>query len=331
MRKADEGTILTPGSLPRRRPVRGAVSTLAAAALWCTALGVLLASPANGQAAEAPFELGGGGHVLVPVTINGVKGKAILDNGVPFTTLDAGFAERVGLKELATPGGLALRAVTGRRMVEEVTLEIGGATGKVEPALLDLSQVMAADGGDILGIIGGEVFRRYAVEINFDRRKIILHQRETFVPPSDKHLLRAANNMNSGKLFVPIQIEDGKVTSAMVDFGMPFAVLLAERSAPETWAAENRAYREIEVGTATTGETFRRKSSRMMTARSIKLGPNELKDVPVTVSNVGLGPISFPAIVGVQLLSRFTVTMDVTTTRLWLEPGKTFGAPFEPR
>jgi predicted aspartyl protease len=305
---------------------------LSGAAGWWRALVVALAcamaAPAWAQGHEIPFEIGGGGHVVVPVTINGIKGKAILDNGVPFTTLDSAFAKRAGLKELATAGGLAMRAVTGRRMVEAVTLDIGGASSKVEPALLDLSAVVAADGEDIFGIIGGEVFRRYPVEINFDARKVVFHDRAAFVAPSDKHLVRAANNMNSGKLFVPIQIEGDKVTSAMLDLGMPFAVLLAERSQPEAWTSGKRAFTTGNVGTATTGETFKQKTTKETTATTINLGPHKLTDVPVTVSNVGLGPISFPAIVGVGLLSRFNVTMDVTTTRLWLEPGTTFGTPF---
>ncbi|MEZ5936800.1 MAG: hypothetical protein R3C52_01115 [Hyphomonadaceae bacterium] len=291
---------------------------------------VLAAGPVQAQVADVPFHISDGGHVVIPVTVNGEAGEAILDNGVPFTTLDAGFSDRIGLKPLLTVGGAAMWALSGRRMVEEITLGVGPLREKVEPALMDLSVAEEADEGDLLGIVGGEIFRRYTVEVDFDARRVRFYDHGAFKPPAGAMMYEVKNAYRTGKLFLPIQVEGGKTVSAMLDFGMPGALVLAKRAAPDHWEAEGRAWKAGELGTATRGETFQPQATRLTPANEVTLFDHAMKDVPVVIGDVGVAGVNFPAILGTQILRRFNLAMDITTGRIWLTPSRGYDKPFSP-
>ena len=115
---------------------------------------------------------------VVPVTVNGVRGRFLFDTGSSVVVLSPEFAATSGARirvneslELETLGGRTRGAWASVR-----ALRVGGAE------LRDLDVIVHAPGGEIDGILGNSFLSRWDVSIDPDRR--ILRVR-SLQPPDD--------------------------------------------------------------------------------------------------------------------------------------------------
>lgn len=125
--------------------------------------------------AAVPFQTTAGSGVLVPVLINGVDARLILDTGAAFTVVRPEFAQRAGI-EIAAAGPRIPTVVVGGQQVSipfarAESVSIGAASvEKMEVGVFDaLPRLRQAD-----GLLGRNFLNHFKLTIDQERRLVSL-------------------------------------------------------------------------------------------------------------------------------------------------------------
>ncbi|HXA40088.1 MAG TPA: aspartyl protease family protein [Phenylobacterium sp.] len=275
-------------------------------------LGLLPAGRAAwaGPAARLDFLFVHDRQILLPIAVDGRPAEAWLDSGAGATVLDAAFARTLGV---ALGGGIEAHGVAGGVAgVREarVNLEAGGLTmTDRRVVVMDLSAVARVVQRPVQVLLGRDVFDQAVVDIDFQDRRISLIPRTEFIPPGDAPLsLRPSADLRS--LFIVVA---GAPTEAILDLGNAGGLLL-DRDFAEVnhLLAGRRLSTELAVGADGPRESVQASLDR------VRLGGLAFDGVP-TVVTPGLTS-RVPANVGLQLLSRFRLTIDFGGDRIWMTP-----------
>lgn len=125
---------------------------------------------ADSREAEVEFERGPRGHLLLPVSINGIQqGIFALDTGASRMVLTPDFARRIGAEPSAdgTLDAVGAHASTEVTPIALASVEIGGAARRnVEAVVMDLSHVNGRDMG-IDGVLGNSFLEGFDLLIDF--------------------------------------------------------------------------------------------------------------------------------------------------------------------
>jgi hypothetical protein len=300
---------------------------------------VLLAAlwPVNGVAAESSDTGGPGcllsltyesfsGLVLVPVTIAGSPPMDfVLDSGAsqsaitdPYLALALGLeADSTGLARGVGAGAIEV-LITDVVRISSQGIEILRASLIVHDVGV---QIAAMAGRDLHGLLGSELFKRYVVEIDPDRRHLVLHDPRDFVYQgsgtilpleviSGRPVVEAEVVIRAGKRAVPVRL--------MVDTGSSRFLTLVTGSK-----------RQLKPPRSTVAE----RTIGVTGAIAVELAPIDRIDLAgavVTGFDVAwMESYRMPAtrtipklngVVGNGLLSRFRAFFDYRGGRLILEP-----------
>jgi predicted aspartyl protease len=166
------------------------------------------------------------------------------------------------------------------------------------------------------GLLGGNFLADYVVEIDFAGRRLRLLDADRYAVPEAPQatdeatlsLVRVANR-------VALEVEVGGARlPVMLDTGVPDGLIVdAELSA--TAKIARRPELPFRFGTAW-GEV----AAELGDASGIAIGPFRFGRIPVVVLPNGWFNFALPkdAVIGVDLLSQFTVRIDYPRSRLWL-------------
>ncbi|HEY8573655.1 aspartyl protease family protein [Phenylobacterium sp.] len=265
---------------------------------------------APAKAHTVAFEFLAERQILFPITINGHRAEAWLDSGASATIVDAAFARQIGLPlgQTVTAQGVA-GTVTGVRL-SQAQVKIGDVGLPVRRvAVMDLSDVAAVVPRPVQVILGREAFQDAVVDIDFGSREISFTPRAEFRPPRQRPLrLRPSGALRS----FPISIE-GLKTEAILDLGNSGALLLDRDFAERQGLLRTRpTSTQLSVGADGARESLIASFDR------VSVGGVRFDRV-VGVATRGLATHA-PANVGLEILSRFEVTIDFPGERLWLRP-----------
>jgi aspartyl protease len=251
------------------------------------------------------------GQIEVAVEVNGTAATFLLDTGSEYSIVSSRLAQ-------------ALRLATGRRgardFTDAVRLTLKGIALEQQPVMVMPFDTYYQRGRSIDGLLGYDLFERYAVRIDFSAKALTLWPASDFRPP------QAAVDVPitfAGRLPVVaarLHVTTERTLDArlMIDTGASQAVLLRYPFATR--------HQLIDPAAART------------TAPSLADGTRTLIDVPV--EQVSVGSLSFDrpgvrafaepvgsaagtdtdGVIGNTLLSRFTVYVDYARKRLLFEP-----------
>jgi hypothetical protein len=123
------------------------------------------------------------GLVFCDVRVNGSSPRTfVLDTGAPHTVVDSAAAVALNLGVLSqdrTRG--AGRGTVGRQHLPPLDLELGGVRHHVaDPWAIDLAHVGIRH---VDGLVGADLFERFVVRIDPDRRTLTLYGAQDSVPP----------------------------------------------------------------------------------------------------------------------------------------------------
>jgi predicted aspartyl protease len=258
---------------------------------------------------SAPFTLLNG-KMFVDVTVNGTPAQAFVDSGAEFTGLDQAFAKQAGVK-LGLP--VIMRDIQGlrrARRAQDVRFEVGGAT-VVSPAVVtDFSRLAANVQHPIDAVVGGNVFRAYVIEIDFEAQRLSLHDRTAFQPPADARLVPlAAENQ---QMAVPISIEGQGEIRALLDLGNNVPLIVSPGPARRLGLLKDRA-----VSTALMGAQGPTTVAQITTVKTVALAGEQFDNVPVLVPQRS---VALDANLGLPILQRFRLYLDFGGHRMWLGP-----------
>ncbi len=182
------------------------------------------ASPA--WSASIPMDLAND-RCIVPVLFDGRAARMVLDTGAERTLVTASAVRRLGLRRDPWVGS-TMRGAGG--MLEthpnaDVNSAMIGGTRlfqRLSSPGLSLS-VANFDLGDADGLLGGDVLRHYALDLDFPRRQLALHPADQSVPRTDAVQL---SPLRGDLLLAPVWL-DGQSVVALVDTGASVSLINA--------------------------------------------------------------------------------------------------------
>jgi len=289
------------------------------------------AAGARGLVASVPLELVGN-RILIRVAIDGSGPLTyVFDTGVSGIIVNTATARRLGI----TADDTVLRAgYTAPMRVARSrghTLRVGSVRlDSVTLAITDLHLIERSEGWPLDGIIGWDLVSRYAVRLDFDagRMEFLDNARSTRDAGSRWLLLElqaralyvrgAATLADGARVAGPLWLDTGN--PGTVTFNAPFT---------RSHGLLRRVPSLCERSSGSAGGA--RYPVRAVMLRGFALGEHQYGRIPGVAVVPGSGPTSAGrnmGKLGVEILKRFNLLIDVRRRRLFLEPNRFAGEPF---
>lgn len=272
---------------------------------------------------ELPFTLEGF-LIAVEGKINGKPAKLILDTGAGVGLFTPKSAAKLELK----PQGKAMIGGGGEKLVPaEFTtvqeLSLGGAVQKNQlGVILDLPSGAKSN---FDGIVGFPFLKNYVVQLDYAAKKVRFLTPEQFSPDPKATVLPMTLRMNIPE--VPGQI-DGVSGNVRVDTGFSGTLTFTSPTVTKN-ALEQKYPKQVPnvlgqgVGGATRGQ--------MVRVNQLQLGDIRVPGIVTGLSTDKSGALADTgtiALLGGEVLSHFTVTLDYPGKRFFLSKNADFDKPF---
>ncbi len=276
--------------------------------------------------------------IILPVVLNGMLPlKFILDTGVRTTILtDKSFTDILNLPysrkyTISGPGGEKL---VDAYVTNNVSLDLPGVHGEGHAMLVlaeDYLQLRNYLGTDVHGILGYELFSRFVIKVDYERKLLTIMTPEKSKP---------GNRYEK----IPIRIEDTKpfLTAEVVesDGTEMTAKLLVDSGASHGLMLESTSDRRIKIPKNTVSSIIGRGlggviMGRVGRVKSLSLGNyvinNPISNFPNPNSytdTLKSGTVNRNGSVGGEILSRFTVIFDFSNEKLYIKKNRFFSKKF---
>ncbi|MFM9074039.1 MAG: aspartyl protease family protein [Bacteroidota bacterium] len=278
--------------------------------------------------------------IIIPVTLNGVVPlNFIVDTGVRTALLlDRTVTDMLRLNytrrfTISGPGGeRLLSALVTNNVSLDVKPDLHGRGHSMLVLEKDYLELSKNIGFEVHGILGYELFSRFVVKIDYERRELVLTSPERFRKPRQF-------------IPVPMRIEDTKpyisciVTfpsgqahelKLMVDTGASHSLLLDPKAGPEIEIPQKTISGNIgrALGGDLTGRTGRLKSFRA--------GPFQLNGLPASFPDANLyydtlesTDVFRHGTIGGDVLHRFNLIFDYAGETLWVKKNSFYKMGFQ--
>jgi len=299
------------------------------------ALGFALAD--GKKRVEIPIEIYNN-LIVVPVVLNGALPlKFILDTGVRTAILtQKTFTDILNLAysrkyTISGPGG---EQVIDAYITNNVSLELPGVTGRGHALLVlgeDYLELRNYLGTDVHGILGYELFSRFIIEVDYEKKMLTLYQPKRF---------RKKRRFQT----IPITIEDTKpylITTLILSDGTRLeAKLLVDSGASHGLMLEPSSDHRIEVPDSTVSSIIGRGlggeiMGKVGRIKSLQLGRYEIDRVIANFpdpnsyfDSLKLGATDRNGAIGGEVLSRFTVIFNFPHQEIYLRKNASFKKEF---
>ena len=251
--------------------------------------------------------------VMVPVVVNGSRQWFMWDTGAPSLVIDPRLAQELKLAvtkpESTTGTGTGAVAMAH---ADSVTVQLGSQRYVAsEPWVIDLSGVPISN--DVRGLLGADLWSRYAVRMNSQKNTLELFDPGTYRPESDEAALPLIVEKNKMYMDVRLDVKPGlSVTQRVrVDTG-------AQETVNAPVVAQALETRRSILGNGL-GENYEAVSGKM---QAVGIGPFTIRDV--------WGPGGKGPAIGMELLRRFVVTFDARAGKIYLKPTGALSEPVPP-
>jgi hypothetical protein len=272
--------------------------------------------------ATIPFELANN-HIFAPVKLGAREVTLLVDTG-GLNVVTPELARELGLE---TSGALEGRGVGDAKVDVAVTqiarVELGGAFLENQTFfVIPLGALSAVEGRPARGIVGYEVFRRFATHIDYARRELTLHDPAGFSYQGtgtaapfvfDEHTPRIEAEVDGLRGWFDI---DTGARSSLV-LARPF---VAKHALRPKYAPRFAAVTGWGVGGPTRADLTR--------ASVLKIGPYAVREPVTHLSLQEAGSFAaegFAGNIGGGVLRRFNLLLDYEHQRIWFEPNANFG------
>jgi len=276
--------------------------------------------------AELGFELVGG-HIYVPVVVNGHKTTAIVDTGAASSVMDLGLAEQWNLpvRGQMTARGTGGEAVKGK-ILDGVSVKFDEVTVPVSYAV-PLTPLASSEGRRLEVIVGHEFFAHYIVDIDYAQHRLRVFDPGTEVSfPGVVLPIRIVGNHPHLRLEMLAGSESYPL-DAMIDTGASASGLTARFLSDHPLPLPMTPSGIIGggVGGFIQGRFFR--------PRSLHVGSLAITNPVLTLTDTETGAggqnSDREMDLGASILQRFHVTFDYGRERVILSSTANSFAPFE--
>lgn len=251
------------------------------------------------------------GQIEVAVTVNGAAATFVLDTGAEYSIVSTRLAQSLGLK--AERRG-------ARDFTDGVRLAVGPLALEGQRVMVMPFDTFYARGRRIDGLLGFDVFERYAVKIDWRGKTLTFWEHDGFVPPRAAVVVALEFSGRLPVVITRLQLEPARSLPArlMVDTGASQSVMLRHPFAAAhdlfTRAAGEKSAPSLADGT-----------QRLVTipaaALAIASVTFDRPEVLAFTEPVGsAASTDTDGLIGNTLLSRFTLYVDYRNKRLYFEP-----------
>jgi hypothetical protein len=274
-----------------------------------------------------PFEFFGGNRIYFPVKVNGREVVVLLDSGAETSVIDKSVAKSIGLEPKGEVPVVGSGGAEPAGVVSGVTIEVGNLKlSDLNIVALDLQPSAKRIGHPLSLVLGGELFREFAADIDFAHRRIAFRDPEHLTKPegAQEIPLTAVEGIRS----IPVSVEGGP--SVQFDFdlgsGSPLLVFPAYYKAHDLLAAR-RTSKSLGGGAGGVHP------ETMATIRKVEIAGVDFTDVPTRFTSEttsGANNDRTLGNVGLPILSRFHLVIDFSHDRVWMTPEpRAASMPFE--
>ncbi len=275
--------------------------------------------------AEIPIETDHN-KTIVPVTLGGRRLRLILDtghasDGILIFNRDKIDTDALGPSVAATVPGAGSGTGSNALVFERARFEVGAVAFTNQRAVVLADNPFKAFPND--GVIGYSLLGHYAVELDYDRSVMRLHDPDRFsAQPGWEALPIYFKNNRIPWLEVTIATRDEPPVrlAAYIDFASSEALELLTRDANRFSlpAAMNERY----LGRGLSGDIYGHEG----TINRMRLGSHELKNVVVAIVPAAIRSRQegADAVVGNNALRRFNVIFDYANHKLHIRPNSHF-------
>jgi hypothetical protein len=261
-----------------------------------------------------PFELYDN-LIYLTVRVNGSKPLwFILDSGASGCVIDQTQAKLLGLKTEGKAKGTGAGAGTyDLTFAKNVTFKLSVIETQIESSyVIDLSSNLSVEGREAHGILGYDFFNRYVVLIDYDAMILRLYDPRTYNYSGRGEIIPFTFKRKLPHVTAKFKVAGHEPADRdfLIDTGSADAVdddLIAQASSPKLET----------VGGVGLGQEFKTVLGR---AEWLKLGS-------FTIDNT-LGVSGGTALIGGEVLHRFTVIFDYSRHQMILEPNRHFRDEF---
>ncbi|MFM7201758.1 MAG: hypothetical protein ACKO6N_13295 [Myxococcota bacterium] len=242
---------------------------------------------------------------LVETSVGGKTYTFLLDTRLPFSVVDNSLVTGLGLKPVAQ----ALDPLTGAslNLLSLENLTLAGAVLARTPVIAGDVKALVP-GLEVAGVLGQELLEHAAVELDFGRLQLVLHNPATFTDTGAAESMRLDD---SGRINVLINgqslLSARLATGFAGTLGLPQTVLDQEKLLP----ASRLPVSKLDLEGLGSGEVG--------LLASVQLGNLAINQVPVGF-NPETARLEEP-VLGNQLLERVKLTFDVSRQQVLIEPG----------
>ena len=276
--------------------------------------------------------------IIVPVVLNdALPLKFILDTGVRTTILtQKTFSDILNLSysrkyTISGPGGDKL---VDAYVTNNVSIDLPGVSGRGHAMLVlaeDYLELRNYLGTDVHGILGYELFSRFIVEIDYQKKLLTLMTPERFRKRAKFQSIPMVIEDTKPYIIVPIVLKDGTAMEAklLMDSGASHGLMLETTSDPRIKVPEKTVSSLLGRGL---GGAIYGKVGRI---NSIRLGTHQLDDVIANfpdpnsyTDSIKVGNIFRNGAIGGEIMSRFTVVFNFPKERIFIKKNSNFKNSF---
>ncbi|TVP13247.1 pepsin/retropepsin-like aspartic protease family protein [Shewanella sp. KCT] len=256
------------------------------------------------------------GHINLPVTINGIEGRAILDSGSQVNAINLSFINRHGF-EFAKGGKINIKGVYGtetRQLFNNVNANLFGAD-------IELDQLAGLRIGhhEVQLLLGAGLLEKFIFQIDYPNQRMRLFERDS-VDLAKLENIRMEMDRGTGQPVVQVGLNGEKKAWLILDTGNSGGLFLKRLMATENdWL--DKFGKESGMGVGVNGMA----STDNFRMPEVEFGPFTLENVMVSVPGEGeVEQISGQAstsfshirgknikgLVGYDVLKHFVLTID---------------------
>jgi hypothetical protein len=269
--------------------------------------------------------------VVVPVFLNGsLPLKFILDTGVRTAILtEKAFSDILNLPysrryTISGPGGSKL---VDAYVTNNVSLELPGVTGRGHAMLVlaeDYLELRNYLGTDVHGILGYELFSRFIVQIDYEKRLLTLMLPEAFKPKGKYRTVPIAIEDTKPYLRTEVVLQDGTaiLTKLLVDSGASHGLMLEPFS--DSRIVPPNDYVSSSIGRGLGGDII----GKVGRVKSLKLADFTMHEVVARFpdpnsyfDSLKMGTTFRNGAIGGEVLSRFSVVFNFPKEEMYLKKG----------
>jgi hypothetical protein len=301
----------------------------------CQQLGFSLSG--GRKSVRIPFETNNN-LIVIPVVLNGMLPlKFILDTGVRTSILtDKGFSDILNLSysrkySLTGPGG---EKVVDAFVTNNVSLDLPGIHGEGHAMLVlaeDYLQLKNYLGNEVHGILGYELFSRFIIKVDYEKRILTIMQPAKFKPGKGYQKIPIRVEDTKPYIMADVTQSDGsKITARLLmDSGASHALMLESTTDNRIRVPDNFLSSQIGRGL---GGAINGKIGRI---KLLSIGSFDIYNPIATypdpnsyVDSLKMGSVPRNGSIGGEVLSRFTVIFDFPNEQVYLKRNLDFRKSF---